>query len=76
MNSIKLKLDSIDKVKTFVNTISFYDGDFDLVSKRYIVDAKSIMGIFSLDLSNELELVVHNEDYVEEVKEKLSDYLV
>ena len=51
MKTIKVSLNSIDKVKTFVNEIIKYDFDFDLVSGRYVIDAKSIMGIFSLDLS-------------------------
>ena len=51
LTSIHVTLNSIDKVKTFVNIISRYSSDFDLVSGRYVIDAKSIMGIFSLDLS-------------------------
>ena len=50
MKTVKISLNSIDKVKAFVNTIARYDEDFDLVSGRYVIDAKSIMGIFSLDL--------------------------
>ena len=50
MKSINIKLDTIDKVKEFVNKINTFDGDFDLVSARYVIDAKSIMGIFSLSL--------------------------
>ena len=50
MRSLNIKLDSIDKVKDFVNIINTFDGDFDLASSRYVVDAKSIMGIFSLDI--------------------------
>ena len=52
MKTAKISLNSIDKVKAFVNEISKFDCDFDLVSGRYVIDAKSIMGIFSLDLSN------------------------
>ncbi|MFV0520640.1 MAG: HPr family phosphocarrier protein [Lachnospirales bacterium] len=76
MAKINLKLDSIDKVKAFVNTISLYDGDFDLASNRYVVDAKSIMGIFSLDLANPLELNIHNDSLEAEIKEKLAPYIV
>ena len=49
MKTAKISLNSIDKVKAFVNEISKFDCDFDLVSGRYVIDAKSIMGIFSLD---------------------------
>jgi len=45
MKTVQISLNSIDKVKSFVNTITKYDNDFDLVSGRYVIDAKSIMGI-------------------------------
>ena len=51
MKTVQISLNSIDKVKSFVNDITKFDYDFDLVSGRYVIDAKSIMGIFSLDLS-------------------------
>ncbi len=59
MKTVKISLNSIDKVKTFVNEISKFDCDFDLVSGRYVIDAKSIMGIFSLDLSKSIDLNIH-----------------
>ena len=49
MKTVQISLNSIDKVKSFVNEITKFDYDFDLVSGRYVIDAKSIMGIFSLD---------------------------
>ncbi|MGL4361908.1 MAG: HPr family phosphocarrier protein [Cellulosilyticaceae bacterium] len=60
MMTIMISLNSIDKVKQFVNLISKYDGDFDLTSGRYVIDAKSIMGIFSLDLSKPIKLDIHD----------------
>ena len=62
MQKVVISLNSIDKVKSFVNTISQYDFDFDLISGRYVIDAKSIMGIFSLDLSKPIDLNIHAED--------------
>ena len=59
MKTVKISLNSIDKVKAFVNEISKFDCDFDLVSGRYVIDAKSIMGIFSLYLSIPIYLNVH-----------------
>ncbi len=59
MKKVKIFLSSIDKVKSFVNDISRFDCDFDLVSGRYVIDAKSIMGIFSLDLSKPIDLNIH-----------------
>lgn len=48
MKTVKISLNSIDKVKAFVNEVTKFDAEFDLVSGRYVIDAKSIMGIFSL----------------------------
>ena len=59
MKTIQISLNSIDKVKSFVNEINKFDFDFDLVSGRYVIDAKSIMGIFSLDLSKPIDLNIH-----------------
>ncbi len=61
MKTVQISLNSIDKVKSFVNTISQFDSDFDLISGRYVIDAKSIMGIFSLDLSQPIDLTIHAE---------------
>lgn len=53
---------TIENVKKLCNVAMHTDCDIDLVSNRYVVDAKSIMGIFSLDLSKEIEIHVHTED--------------
>ena len=78
MKTVKISLNSIDKVKSFVNEISQYNYDFDLVSGRYVIDAKSIMGIFSLDLSKPIDLAIHttSEDEVDSIMEILKPYLV
>ncbi|HUM82304.1 MAG TPA: HPr family phosphocarrier protein [Lachnospiraceae bacterium] len=77
MKTIKVSLNSIDKVKTFVNDINRFDFDFDLVSGRYVIDAKSIMGIFSLDLSKPIDLNIHAEgDKLDEVMSVLKTYEV
>lgn len=75
MTTIQVTLNSIDKVKTFVNLVSKYNSDFDLVSGRYVIDAKSIMGIFSLDLSKPIELNIHDDAVVDEVKSALNDFI-
>jgi phosphocarrier protein HPr len=62
MKSMHIILKSINDVKDFVNIANKYNFDIDLVSGRYTVDAKSIMGIFSLDLSNPIKVEVHSED--------------
>lgn len=56
MSTCKVKLNSIENVKNFVDALRSTDGNFELVSGRYVIDAKSIMGIFSLDLTKPLEL--------------------
>ncbi len=61
MKKMKVKLGSISDVKEFVALTNSYAFESDLVSGRYAVDAKSIMGIFSLDLAKPLDFVVHND---------------
>ena len=75
MKTLKISLNSIDKVKAFVNEISKFDCDFDLVSGRYVIDAKSIMGIFSLDISKPIELNIHAESGIDEIMATLKPYL-
>ena len=77
MKTVDISLNTIEKVKSFVNTISKYDFDFDLISGRYVIDAKSIMGIFSLDLSKPITLDIHADDEnIQSIMESLKDYLV
>ena len=77
MKTVQISLNSIDKVKSFVNDISKFDCDFDLVSGRYVIDAKSIMGIFSLDLSKPIDLNIHSEgESLDNVLAVLDPYIV
>lgn len=72
MKSVNIMLGTINDVKKFVNAVASYDFDVDLVSGRYAIDAKSIMGIFSLDLSKKIELQAHTEipeAFFNEIKE-------
>jgi len=64
MKAFNIILKSINDVKDFVNIVNKYEFDVDLTSGRYVVDAKSIMGIFSLDLSKPIKVEVHSEDYM------------
>ena len=75
MKTVQISLNSIDKVKAFVNDISKYDFDFDLVSGRYVIDAKSIMGIFSLDLSKAIDVQIHGDD-PEKLADALAEFIV
>ncbi len=65
MKTFEIMLDSIGDVKDFVNMVNRYSCDIDLVSGRYVVDAKSIMGIFSLDLAKPIKVEVHSDDCAE-----------
>ena len=76
MKPVQISLNSIDKVKSFVNAITQYEYDFDLISGRYVIDAKSIIGIFSLDLSKPIDLAIHAEANVDEIMETLKPYLI
>ena len=76
MKSVMISLNSIDKVKAFVNEVTKFDSDFDLVSGRYVIDAKSIMGIFSLDLSKPIELNIHEDKDVDSILSALAPYIV
>lgn len=75
MIAVKISLNSIDKVKSFVNDISGFNAEFDLVSGRYVIDAKSIMGIFSLDISKPIDLNIHTEDDGAEIMAAIKPYL-
>lgn len=76
MKTVSISLNSIDKVKKFVNDITRFDDDFDLVSGRYVIDAKSIMGIFSLDLSRPIDLNIHSAENMDEILKTLEPYIV
>ena len=65
MTEFNVKITTINDVKKFVSTVMTFDYDIDLVSGRYAIDAKSIMGIFSIDLSKELKLIAHTNDATE-----------
>ena len=75
MKSVYIKLNEINDVYALVNTLVSYDGEVDLESGRYKVDGKSLLGIFSLDLSKPLELRVHSDD-CDELMAELDKYIV
>lgn len=62
MTAVKIRLSTINDVKDFVNAVTLCDYEVDLVSGRYAIDAKSIMGIFSLDLSQPVEMLIHTDE--------------
>ena len=74
MTEALIKLSTINDVRNFVNTVSKFDTEIDLKSGRYVVDAKSIMGIFSLDLASPIEMTIHS-DAPEKILEALNEYI-
>ena len=76
MKTVRISLNSIDKVKSFVNDLAKFNVDFVLVSGRYVIDAKSIMGIFSLDLSKPIDLNIHSETEINDILTILAPYIV
>lgn len=62
MREFRIVLNEIDKVKAFVNTVNKYPFDVEIMSGRYIIDAKSIMGVFSIDLSKPVRLCINTDD--------------
>ncbi len=67
-------LKTISDVKNFVNIVTTCSYDVDLISDKYVIDAKSIMGIFSLDLSKPLKMVLNSDD-CDDILEKLKDFI-
>ncbi|MEQ2130213.1 HPr family phosphocarrier protein [Caldanaerobacter subterraneus KAk] len=76
MKEIKVKLSTIESVKRFVEKTSKYPFEIDVVSGRYVIDAKSIMGLFSLNLENVLTVVAHtdNEEEMKKLEEDLKEF--
>ena len=74
MKQINIKLSLAENVKTFVNMVIRYPYDMDLRAGRHVVDAKSILGIFSLDLNKPITLEVYTDD-CEDLIEALKDFL-
>lgn len=78
MCEVEIKLNTINDVKDLVTAVTGFSCDFEIISGRYVIDAKSIMGIFSLDLSKILILVIRSEDEkeIDKVKKEISRFIV
>lgn len=78
MCEVQIKLNTIDDVKKLVSDITEFECDFEIISGRFVVDAKSIMGIFSLDLSKKLMLVIHSDDEyeIDKIKDKIGSFII
>lgn len=78
MNTFNISINTIDKVKRFVNLTNRCEADVDIISGRLLVDAKSIMGIFSMDLTRPMTLLVHesNIEKLEEYKKLFEEFII
>ena len=75
INEFKISVCTIDRVKDFCRITATIMTEMDIIVGRYIIDAKSIMGIFSLDLSKPIDLNIHADDNVDEIMTMLKPYL-
>lgn len=77
MKTANIRLSTIADVREFVGDIAAFDGDVDLSSGRYVVDGKSIMGIFSLDLLSPIKLTVRADDAAaDELLKKINKFII
>ena len=76
MKTVKVRLNTIEKVKKFVSILANYDGYFDLISDMRVVDAKSIMGIFTMNLTKCMELrIIDTNDNIDNLMKDLTPFL-
>lgn len=75
MTTVMIKLQSIDQIKSLVQAVATSPYDIDVASGRYVVNAKSILGIFSLDIEKPMELIIHGED-CENILEQLEPLII
>lgn len=75
MQTVNIRLSTIEDIRNFVAAVLAFDFEIDLQSGRYVIDAKSIMGIFSLDLMNPIRLIAHTDD-AEKLFAKIKPFVV
>ncbi|MDD7194532.1 MAG: HPr family phosphocarrier protein [Oscillospiraceae bacterium] len=70
-----VSLGTIESVKNFVTKITQFDEDFELIQGKYVVDAKSVLGIFSIDLSKPVLLRINAEgERLEQIKKEVKEF--
>ena len=74
MQAVTVTLTQVNEVQQFVNLVSRFPFDVDVVSGRYTVNAKSLLGVYSLDLGRPLQVLLYNDD-CEELKKQLEPYM-
>lgn len=73
-NAVSLRFLTLDEIQEFVWMVMNYKGDTDLVQGKKTVDAKSILGIYSLNIQEQMELLVHNGDF-EQLKGQIGKFI-
>lgn len=76
MKEVQISLDSIEKVRDFVNVIAKFNTDFDITSGTKTIDAKSIVGILTLNLSQPMDLTIRDNDSMDEILSAIDAYIV
>ena len=78
MKQVKILINTIDKVERFVDIISKFDNNFDMVYGKYVIDAKSIMGLFCLDIRepHTLQIYESTEDNMNDVLDAIQAFIV
>lgn len=76
MRRFKIKLQNKENIATLIGAAEKMNGDIDLVCGRYTVDARSILGIMSIDLNRECYVVVHNDNGVDEFKNTINNFVI
>ncbi len=78
MKTISINLNSYSKTKNFISSVSKFDEDIDLISGRYVIDAKSVMGLFTLDLSKDIIVKIHTSDtdIISRFEKEMENYIV
>ena len=74
MQAVTISLTQVNQVKQFVNLVERAPYDVDVVSGRYTVNAKSMLGIYSLDLSKPIQVLIYSDD-CEELKKELAEFM-
>lgn len=77
-NEFKVLLETVEKIKKFINIVNKYDEDIDISKGRYTVDAKSVIGIFTLDLTEAVKVVFFsdNSDRINKFRNDIKDFLI
>ena len=76
MNRTTVVLNEISAIKKFNNEVEKFESDIDLIKGRYVIDAKSLIGLFTLDLSTPVDIVIHseNEDEIKRFYEAMKEF--